>query len=85
MSKLRIIPSILGRVIKPGTFSSKAKFLTYFDGTAPILKIPVIKTFEHLNSDWKANPAFSVFSAGLVSLASEVGHENGDDPGNESH
>ena len=53
MSKLRIIPSILGRVIKPGTFSSKAEFLTYPDGTAPILKIPVIKTFEHLNCDWK--------------------------------
>ena len=81
MSKLRIIPRILGRVIKPGTFSSNAKVWTYLDGTAPILNIPVIKTFEHLKGDWKANPASS---AGLVSLASEVDHEHGDDPENKS-
>ena len=73
MSKLQI-PSILGRVIKPGTYSSKAKVPTYLDGTAPILRIPVIKTLEHLKGDWKASPAFTVFSAGLVSLASEVDH-----------
>ena len=84
MSKFRIIPSILGRVIKPGTFSSKSKVLTYLDGTAPILKIPVIKTLEDPKGDWKATPAFTIFSAGLVSLASEVDHEHGDDPENES-
>ena len=75
MSKLRIIPSILGRLVKPGTFSSNAKVLTHLDETACMLKIPVIKTFEHPNSDWKSNPVFTLFSAGLVSLASVVGQE----------
>ena len=44
MSKLRILPNIVGRLLKPGKLFSKVKVLSVLDHH--VVKIPAVKAFE---------------------------------------
>ena len=82
MSKLRIIPNIAGRLLKPGKLLSKVKVLSVVD--ANIVKIPTVKAFEFENSEWKLKIPLRFMAAGLVSLSSVQDEDEIVEPNEES-
>ena len=76
MSKLRIFPSILGRIFKPGKSISKPKVF-FFERTS--VSFPAIQILNDAKTDWSFKTSATVFSVGLVSLASDVQEEDSED------
>ena len=69
MSKLRIFSSILGMIYKRGKPISKPK--GFFLDETP-LSFPAIQILIDAKTDWGFKTPFTVFSAGVVSFASDV-------------
>ena len=82
MSKLRILPNIVGRLLKPGKLFSKVKVLSVLDHH--VVKIPAVKAFEFEKTEWKFNIPLRFISAGLVTLSSVQDGDEGGEPHEES-